>query len=488
MAKLTNIVRRLSLQDYRDIYDSLEDRNAEKSAHLLKSLRERKVSDEHIMKELDVTPNAYYTLRSRLNQRIEEHLIQQMESPRTDLLKKVANIMEIAFTKKWTIAVATLKKLEKELIDYDLFNELTLVYKILKKLHLHTEDYFTYSQLYNKHVAFMLAVDKAEDVMSSYFKSYGTYTLSGKESDRLALDLMYQEMQNIYALNNSHRLYVYKNCVGVFHRLFVAPEEEQTSDADHEKEPLENILAKSSTIFNNYAKDQTYFHINLVFAYLRFEYYTRHRLYRKSEEFYDEVNDSIANFIGHYSWFTYPTQFLHTKIERALRLGKEASLAEESEALFENLEYDKENFEQHLNYSVYHVLACHFAGQYRKATAWLNEILNTPTIKRYPYALVEVKTLLLVQYVLLREDTLFNQLVNSIQRHIRLLGKESCMETVWIIKICKTAMSPTKLERPKKIRALVENLGTKSPILFAPTRYLKFSESFICKLCVPAGA
>ncbi|MEM6300066.1 MAG: hypothetical protein AAF740_15375, partial [Bacteroidota bacterium] len=158
MAKLTNIVKQLPLQDYHTIYDSLGSSNAEKSAHLLKSLRERKVSDERIMEELGVTANAYYTLRSRLNQRIEEHLIQQMESPRTDLLKKVANIMEIAFTKKWAIAVATLKKLEKELLDYDLFNELTLVYKILKKLHIHTDDYFTYSQLYNKHVAFMLAV------------------------------------------------------------------------------------------------------------------------------------------------------------------------------------------------------------------------------------------------------------------------------------------------------------------------------------------
>ncbi|MEM6298765.1 MAG: hypothetical protein AAF740_08775, partial [Bacteroidota bacterium] len=333
-----------------------------------------------------------------------------------------------------------------------------------------------------------LAVDKAEDVMSSYFKKYGIYTLTGKESDRLALDLMYQEMQNIYALNSSHRLYVYKNCVGVFHRLFVSPEHEQNLDSASQQEPLEDILTKSSEIFNTYAKDQTYFHINLVFAYLRFEYYTRHRLYRKAEEFYEEVNDSAASFLGHYTWFTYPAQFLHTKIERTLRLGKESRLVEESGALFENLEYDRENFEHHLSYLCYNALACHFAEQHRQATDWINEILNTPTIKKYPHALVEVKTLLLIQYTLLREDTLFNQLVNSIQRHIRLLGKESCMEAVWIIKICKTAMSPTKLERDKKIRALVNNLGTKSPILFAPTRYLTFSEDFIQKLCVPARA
>ena len=77
--------------------------------------------------------------RSRLNQKIEEYLLQQMESPQTDRLKKVANISEILFTKKKAISIATLKKLEKELLDYDLSNELTVVYKALKKLHIHSK-------------------------------------------------------------------------------------------------------------------------------------------------------------------------------------------------------------------------------------------------------------------------------------------------------------------------------------------------------------
>ena len=66
------------------------------------------------MTELDVNANAYYTLRSRLNLKIEEFLMGQLESPRTDVLRKVANINEVLFTKKKAISVATLKKLEKE--------------------------------------------------------------------------------------------------------------------------------------------------------------------------------------------------------------------------------------------------------------------------------------------------------------------------------------------------------------------------------------
>ncbi len=100
MAKLKNIIKQLSEKDFKAIYDSLIESNAEKSAYLLRSLRERQLSDNKIMTELDVNANAYYTLRSRLNLKIEEFLMGQLESPRTDVLRKVANINEVLFTKK----------------------------------------------------------------------------------------------------------------------------------------------------------------------------------------------------------------------------------------------------------------------------------------------------------------------------------------------------------------------------------------------------
>jgi len=201
MAKLKNIIKQLSVEDYEAIYESLNESNAEKSAYLLKSMREKHQSDAKIMEELEVNTNAYYTLRSRLNQKIEEYLLQQMDNPRADILKKVANINEILFTKKRAIAIATLKKLEKELLDYDLSNELTIVYKSLKKLNINGNDSFTYSQLYNKHVAYTLAVDKAEDLLAEYFKKYGVYAMMGRnERSDLELNLLRTETNNVAKL------------------------------------------------------------------------------------------------------------------------------------------------------------------------------------------------------------------------------------------------------------------------------------------------
>ena len=110
MAKLKNVVKQLSEKDFNLIYDSLVGSGADKSAFLLKALRVRQLSESKIIDELGVNSNAYYTLRSRLNQKIEEHLVEQMASPRTDILKKVANINEVLFTKQRTISIATLKK------------------------------------------------------------------------------------------------------------------------------------------------------------------------------------------------------------------------------------------------------------------------------------------------------------------------------------------------------------------------------------------
>src|ERR1700749_3429519 len=214
MAKLKNIIKQLSEKDFKSIYDSLIESNAEKSAYLLKALRERQLSDSKIMVELEVNANAYYTLRSRLNQKIEEHLLQQMETPRITLLKKVATINEIIFTKKKAISVATLKKLEKELMDYDLSSELTIIYKNLKKLHIGTPDYYNYSQLYNKHIAYMLAVDKSEELVAQYFYRYGDFLFTKSEIDQQALHLLKNEIDNVGNLYKSHRLYVYQSCVG----------------------------------------------------------------------------------------------------------------------------------------------------------------------------------------------------------------------------------------------------------------------------------
>lgn len=449
--------------------------SAEKSAYLLKAMREKHFSDSKIMDELEVNTNAYYTLRSRLNQKIEEYLLQQMENPRTDILKKVANINEVIFTKKRAIAIATLKKLEKELLDYDLANELTIVYKTLKKLHVHSPDHFTYSQLYNQHVAYMLAVDKAEDLLTNYFKKYGEFTLTGGETEKLELELLSKEMENVCRLYDSHRLYIYQSCMNVFHRLFVVREEEM----EQELEPIEDILDRMQQYIESYHLDTIYYHLRLVYEYLRLEYYNYYKVYRKAESYFEEVNESAAHLLTNYSLYTYPGQFLLTKIDRHLRLNETAKIYDENDALFQDYDTDKEDLPKYITYVVYRSLSCYYAEKYDEAARWINNLLNEVSLKKYPFTQLEIKTLLALQYCLQSDYDLFNQLINSIQRQIRLLGKENCEHVLIFTKIMKIAISESKRNKLEKIQQLADKFRSVEPPYFAPTKYVRLSDGLL---------
>ena len=479
MAKLTNIVKQLSEKDYKAIHDSLLISNADKSAFLLKALRERNLTDAKVMEELDVNTNAYYTLRSRLNQKIEEYLLQQMESPRTDLLKKVANVNEVLFTKKKTISIATIKKLEKELLDYDLSNELTLVYKALKKLHVHSPEHYEYSQLYNKHVAYMLAIDRAEDILSDYFKKFGVYSMTGDEVERLGLTLLKNEIENVARLYESHRLFVYQSCVNIFHRLFVEGDEGITDD----EEPIEDILIKVTKIFATYEKDTMYYHFRLLFEFLRLEYYNYYKVYRKAEKYYEDVNESIAELMTNYSWYTYPSQFLHTKIERCIRAGEQSYMKLENEMLFADYEPDEDDMPKYIEYSTYRALCCHYADNYEEAARWLNALLNNINLKKYPYAQLEIKSVLALEYAIMKEYDLFNQLISSIQRQVRLMGKENCEHVINFVKILKTAVNDTKRNKHHKIRSIFNKMKDSERTNFSPTKYILFDEKLMTMIC-----
>jgi len=479
MAKLTNIIKQLSEKDYQAIYDSLVVSNADKSAFLLKALRDRNLADGKVMSQLDVNTNAYYTLRSRLNQKIEEYLLQQMESPRTDLLKKVANINEVLFTKKKTISIATIKKLEKELLDYDLSNELTLVYKALKKLHVHSPEHYEYSQLYNKHVAYMLAIDRAEDILSDYFKKFGIYSMTGDEVERLGLTLLKNEIENVARLYESHRLFVYQSCINIFHRLFVEGDEGLTDD----EEPIEDILIKVNKIFATYEKDTIYYHFRLLFEFLRLEYYNYYKVYRKAEKYYEDVNEAIGDLLTNYSWYTYPSQFLHTKIERCIRASEQSYMYVENEMLFADFEADEDDMPKYIEYITYRAISCHYADKYEEASRWLNNLLNNVNLKKYPYAQLEIKSILALEYAIMKEYDLFNQLISSIQRQIRLMGKEHCEHVISFVKILKTAVNDTKRNKQHKIRAIFNKMKDHDRKHFSPTKYVLFDEKFMAMIC-----
>jgi hypothetical protein len=155
---------------------------------------------------------------------------------------------------------------------------------------------------------------------------------------------------------------------------------------------------------------------------------------------------------------------------------------EENDGLFHDFESDVNDIPNYLIYCCYRSLACYYVKKYDEAAKWINQLLNTVSLKRFPYAHLEVKLLLALQYCLLDDYDLFHQLINSIQRQIRLLGKEKCEHLLVFSKILKISQSDAKKNKQEKISVLAEKLRSYEFLSFMPTLLVPADEDFIASL------
>ena len=67
---LYKIISQLTEEEFTDIYNTFTANKADKSAAFLKIIRENpETPDKQFLGEFDITPSAFYVLKSRLNQK-----------------------------------------------------------------------------------------------------------------------------------------------------------------------------------------------------------------------------------------------------------------------------------------------------------------------------------------------------------------------------------------------------------------------------------
>ena len=480
MAKLKNIVSQLSNDDYNTLRTQLTNCGATKSSFLLQALREQKINDRRIIRELDMTHNAYYTLCSRLGQKIDEHLLSQMETPRTALLRKIANLHEIIYSNPRTIAVATLKKLEKELRSYNLSAELLLVYKYLKKFSVHSEERFHYSQAYNQQITYMLTLDKSEGLLMDYFLNYGAYYLQGDDTQKESLYLHKKQLQHLLEENESHRIRVHYAALSIFHRLYI---EEDPQEEGMDALPTEHIFKEIYDYFAQYTEDPIYPHYQRLFDFLQLAYYHRYGIQRKVEQLYEGLVESVPKLLSHYDTFTFPSQMLWIMLGKHLRSGSVSILEQQNRKIFENYRPETEDLSNYINYASYRTLSCYYEGNYREAASWIQQVFNQVSFKSFSRAQVELKALLALQYALLDEYDLFMQTVNSLQRQLRLLGKNKMPHMTPFVKILKLSIQDSRKDRPVRMRTLAKQMPMPLLANFCPTSFVQIDETFTERMC-----
>lgn len=178
------------------------------------------------------------------------------------------------------------------------------------------------------------------------------------------------------------------------------------------------------------------------------------------------MNDAAANLIVNYSTYSFPARFLLTKLERHLRLGTEREIVSENVSLFADFEPDLLDIPHHTICTVYRALGFYYVERFDEAAKILNGLLNDVSLKKYPFVQMEVKAILALQYCMLRDFELFNQFSSSVQRQIRMFGKDECKNVLLFLKILKIATSEAKKDKPKKISAIIPKFQSETVLYF----------------------
>ena len=488
MSKLSNIVRNLSEENYDDIRDTLVKERADKSVHLLQHIRENKTENADVMDDLKLNANAYYTLRSRLGQKIEGYLVQKIQTPATDLLRKVSNVREVVFTEKRAIAVATLKKLEKELIQYNLYGDLALVYKYLKMFSTQEADEEHYSEKAQKYAQYAQQAEYAERLLTRYFALYSKYYLEGRPEDKDGLVKLEWTLKNVLSAHDfSHKLYVCYALVNIFHRLYVQVDASRPL-GNRPLEPIENIFQRINGFFEAYPHDPLYGHLKVLVGYLRLCYYTQYGIYDKAEECYVRIEKSIPLLLCNYHFYTFPAHVLTVIFQRKLWSGNSERLIDKNKWLFAHYEAEKDDKSTALCFAAYKALCFYVEKEYRQAAVTINQFFNENNAKEFPHATLELKCLLALQYAILDEYDLFAQISGSIQRSFRLLGKSKVEHLVTFLKGLKMAVGAQKKGSKEKIEALLERFSQENNLSFCPLALIKMDDSFIEELCKSRSA
>lgn len=418
MSKLKSIILQLQTDEFEGIKNQLQRTGADKFLKLLISLRENSLRDDKIKDLLQVNNSAYYTLKSRLLDKVQDFLSNRFSTNSSDVLHKVEDIPDLLYTMNRRKAIAILHKLEEDIAAHDSPYKLASVYDALKKLHMHTPKFYDYTQLYNRHIAYTIAMDKAGDLLLDFFKKLADWHFNRNESTLQVLSLLQQELYHVGQLYESHHMAIYR-CIMDLAFMLILPTEKQAG----KDESPEDLLMRMNDILQKNPNDKIYAHLKLTYHFLAFEYFRKNGHQRLKEEHFKILDQELSTFLL-YNHCSYPTLFLFRKLERAFELNLEHKLYEEMTVLLKSFEPDRDDKPNYYNFMVYRAATSFYASRYQEAAGVLVRMMNDVSFKNSSRAELEARLFLTLCYVMADDTDLAQSHLRSIARKLREIEDE----------------------------------------------------------------
>lgn len=458
---LYKIVSQLAEEEFEEVYNGLTANKAEKSARFLKLIREDPVApDKTFLAQEDITPAAFYVLKSRLNQKIEAYLLNRVGDPNLAVMQRVLNVNDLVFNNPREISVAALRRLERELLRFDFPYGLMIVYKELQNLHAFDENHTYYKSRYNQQVAYAVAMDKAVDLVVQFFRAYDDYYLKRKDTDHTAMIRIMEKIDNLNNLYDSHRLYIYKAVVHLFAKLFI----EIPDTIRCELEPVDQMFENAIGHLGEYNDDPFYQNINILFNFLRYTYYEQSGDRDKAKIFFETLDYKIEELLTRYHFNANTSLFLEAKLRYHQRTNTLEQLYNDVENYIGDIEVEPYRLSFYVNYHMFLAYAQFLNKDYRKASRILFKLRNEVNLRKHMHAEIETKSFLALCYVMMEDFDLANQLILSLQRMFRKPTVAKWEHGKIFLRILTVALGGKPRTRQKNLRTNIDkwnemNLG-----------------------------
>lgn len=424
MIKLKEVIIQLNNENYLEIENNLIKNKADRFLFLLRSYKQSKISDNEIKNTLGVTSNSFYVLKSRLYDKIQDSLSCDVYVDQEKTIKLLLQVPELCLNTPRETSIAYLLKLEKDLLRFDMHNELLIIYSALKKLHLNSDKYFYYSQIYNKQVSFGLSLEKAEETLGNFCRILSHYDLSKSIDTYEKLCFLKKEISSIYTLCNSRQVELIKNLIDL--HLFIFCKDDKAVEYN-----INELLQYTRIIFDDLPLTLTHKKWEVVLDYLCFEYYYSIGSNKAAIQYFDKVNDHLANLLL-FNHIGLVSKFLTTKISFCAEFNKLDLISDTLDS--DKLLIDANDIHTQISIRVYNAMVCFYQKKYKFAINYLNETLNEFVFKDYFHEFLNIKLSLMYFYIVVGEFEKAQACIKVITRRIKMENNSEYNHILYLLK------------------------------------------------------
>jgi hypothetical protein len=424
--KLKKTITHLDEDLYQKIEAGFQRNRAENFLYLFRSYRKGNTTDAAISQHLELSSNSFYVLKSRLYDKVQEYLSGNMHLNKEEIFRLLHRIPDMIFNSSREVCTAFLLKLEKDLLHFDMHNELLLVYSALKKINQHSDKYFHYSQQYNKHMAFTMSLEKSEEILGNFTRALGNYNFSRSSRQLETLRFLQKGINDHLALNESRQIEVIRNFIEIQLDVFcdIAPDANSTEENLRNTERILSDLPESSA----YKSWQT------ALDYLFFEYFRKINDQKMTRHYFDRLEAKRKHLLL-YNTICFSSRYLSSRTLYLQQCGATELLADDDES-----EYMLDENDTHatISLALYKAMIWYYKKQYKEAAAVLNHIINVHSFKDYFHISTDIRLNLAFLYILLREFELADNLLKNIQRKIKSEKLEQYNNVLDLIRVLNT--------------------------------------------------